>query len=157
MHFKPQWVFKQWIPALHAEIISIKCRTIVLYLEAMQQWDDVPPIKNGLETMCKVIRQHQPTSRIFVANLLPRVGGRSPVVTPINEVNFILLQAVRSVNQALGKIHYLSIYEHFISRKGRVIRPTSDYFREDSNFTRLGCMTFRKCVLRETGLKSYWF
>ena len=69
----------------------------------------------------------------------------------------MLLQAVRSVNCALGKVHFLSAYEHFVSKRGKLIKPTHKYFREDGQFTVLGCLVFHECLLREAGLKSYWF
>ena len=131
---------------------------MVLYLEKSQEYEEVTPIKNALHTICKTIRQHNNTARIFVANLLPRVSS-SPIHRPLAEANFTLLQATRSVNRAIGKVHYLSIYEHFVSSKtGRIIKPTHHYFREDNiQLSGYGCIVFRECLLRETGLKSYWF
>ena len=150
-----EWGFKKWISALRAEIIRVKCNTVIIYFEQVQKYDDVPPIKNSLQTMCQIIRQHNKGSRIFIANLLPQVSF-SPMEKPLPEINFTLLQAVRSVNRALGKVHFLSIHEHFVSRKGHIIRPTHKFFT-GSDLSTLGCMVFRKCLMREVGIKSYWF
>ena len=155
--YHPGWNFKTWIAVLRAETIRIKTNTVVIYLERCQEYEDVPPIKNSLHTMCKTIRQHQQGAKIFVANFLPRVTS-SPISRPLGESSFILLQAVRSVNRAMGKINFMSIYEHFISKSGKVIRPTHKYFMQDNvQLTPLGCMVFRECMIHEAGLKGYWF
>ena len=73
------------------------------------------------------------------------------------ESNFILLQAVRSINRALKKVHFMSLYEHFVSKRGKIIKPMHKYFQEDGQLTQLGCMTVRECILWEAGLKTYWF
>ena len=153
--YRSGWGFQQWVAALRAEIIRVKTNTTLLYLEKAQDYADVPPIKNGLYSICKVLRQHNPTMRIFIANMLPQVAG-SPVKKV--ESNFVLLQAVCSVNRAMEKIHFLSIHEHFILKSGSVIRPVSEFFMPDNvQLTEYGCMVFRECVLREARLKKYWF
>ena len=77
---------------------------------------------------------------------------------PLNEVNLMLLQVVRSVSRAVGgKVHFLSICEHFISKKGKIIKPTYKYFQEQGDLTPLGCLVFRECVMCEVGIKPYWF
>ena len=149
------WSLKKWLAALRAGIITIRCHTVILYLEACHTYPDVPPLKNALQGLCKVIRQHQKEVRIFVANIMPKVS-KSPV-RPRVELNFNLLQAVRSVNRILKKIHFLSVYEHFVSKKGVILHPTHKYFQEDEQLTPLGCLIMRECLLREAGLKSYWF
>ena len=150
------WNFRQWISALRVETVRIRCNTVILYLEKVEQFD-VPPLKNGLQTMCKIIRQHQRGARIFISNLFPKVPGNTPGKL-LPEINFVILQAVRSGNQALGKTHYLSTYEHFVSRKrNKVIQPTHQYFRENGHLTTFSCMVLRECFLREAGLKTYWF
>ena len=156
--YHPGWNYGTWIAALRAETIRIKCNTVVLYLEKSQHYEDVPPIKNALHTICRTIRQHNNSARIFIANYLPTVTS-SPVRRTLTEANFTLLQAVRSINRAIGKVHYLSLYKHFVSGKsGRVIRPTHKYFREDNiQLSSYGCMVFRECLVREAGLKQYWF
>ena len=154
--YQPNWNFKAWLSALRAESIRIKCNTVVMYFERSQEYD-VPPLKNALQAICKTVRQHNPGVRIFISNLLPRISS-SPVRKPLGEANYILLQAVRSINRVMGKVHFLSLREHFISKSGRVIRPTCQFFREDNEqLSSYGCMVFRECLLRETGLKSYWF
>ena len=157
LDYKPGWNFKKWISALRAETIRINCNTVILYLERSQEFDQVPPLKNGLHTMCKIIRQHQKGVRIFISNLLPRIHG-SPVGCPLMDVNYILLQAVRSVTRAIGKTHYLSVYEHFVSCKShKIIKLTHQFFRENGQMTKFGCLILCECFLREAGLKTYWF
>ena len=157
--FRQDWSFKQWISALRAEIIRVKCHTVILYLEKVQEYDQVPPLKNALQTVCKIIKQHSRDARIFMSNLLPHVS-QSPIRRkPLAEVNFTLLQAVQSVNRAMGgKIHFLSVYEHFVSHKGKIIWPTHKFFQEDNvQLSLFGCMILRECFLCEAGLKPYWF
>ena len=155
MEYRPGWTFKQWIEALTAEIICISCSTVILYLERVKDYEDVPPIKNPLQTICKIIRQHKKEARVFIANVLPRASW-SPMDRPDN--HFILLQAVCSINRILRKVHYLSIQEHLISKKGKVIKPVHKYFQGDNTqLPVLGCMVVRECFLREAGLKKYWF
>ena len=155
--FHQDWSLKKWIASLRAETVRVKCNTVVLYLEKTQEFNDSPPLKNVLHTICKIIRQHNRGARIFISNLLPKIGG-SPIGKARTETNFVLLQAVRSVNQAMGKVHFLSLYEHFVSAKEKVIKPTHKYFRKDNiQLTHYGCMIMRECLLWEAGLKSYWF
>ena len=156
INHNPGWKLHNWITALRVGSIRITCNTVVLYFEYTLKIDDVPPLKNALETLCRVIRQYQPGSRIFVSNLLPRIS-KSPVGRPIEETNFTLLQAIRSVNRAMGRVFYLSVYEHFVSKRGKVITPIHKYFKENEELTNYGCMILRECFLRETGLKGYWF
>ena len=91
-----------------------------------------------------------------MANLLPRPSS-SPVGKPRNETNFILLQAGSSINRAIKKVHFLTIYEHFVSSRGKILRPAHKYFQDNQQLTALGCMVMRECLLREVGLKKYWF
>ena len=159
MDYHPGWGFQHWISALRAETIWVKCNTVVLYFEKSQDYEDVPPVKNSLHTICKVLHQHNQTVCIFIANILPKASA-SPVRRVLAETknNFVLLQAVHSVNRALGKVHYLSIYEHFTSQSGSVIRPVHKYFKQDNvQLSSYGCLIFRECVMREAGIKSYWF
>ena len=129
--FHPEWGFQNWISALRAETIRVKSNTAVLYLEKCQDYQDVVPIKNSLQTICKTLKQHNRDIRIFIANFLP-TATRSPVKTALAESNFNLLQAVRSVNRVLGKVHFLSVYEHFVSKTGSIIRPTHKFFAPDN-------------------------
>ena len=99
LSYQPQWSFNQWIAALRAETVRVKCHTVLLYFEKVQDFQEVPPLKNVLHTMCKLIRQNNRSARIFISNLLPRMSG-SPLGRPLVEVNFVLLQDVRSVNRA---------------------------------------------------------
>ena len=135
--------------------IKVRCYTVVLYLEGLHSWQDVPPIKNALQTLCRVIRSYGPDPRIFIANHLPRVSG-SPLKTPMVNFNFTLQQAVRSVCRALGRVFELSIWEHFTSKKGKAIKPTHRYL-DSQMLAPLGCLVFRECLLREVGLRQYWF
>ena len=154
--YNPGWNLSQWLSALRAETVRIRSNTVVLYLEKAITYEDVPPLKNGLQAICKIIRQHRKGARIFIANVLPR-PSRSPLGRPRVETNFMLLQAVRSVNRAIKKTHFLTIYEHFMSKRGKILRPTHKYFESNQQLTKLGCIVLRECLLRETGLKSYWF
>ena len=147
---------KRWIADLWAEVVRIQCNTVVLYLEQTTRYKDVPPL-NKLLALCKVIRQHNSSARIFVSNLLPQ-PATSPLTRAHMEADFMLVQAIRGVNRLLKKVHYLSLFEHFVSRKkGKIIHPTFKYFQEDGNLTTLGCLVFCECVFRECGLKKYWF
>ena len=53
--FRPGWSFKQWISALRAEMIRVKCNTVVLYLEKVHEFEEVPLVKNALHTICWII------------------------------------------------------------------------------------------------------
>ena len=154
--YHPGWSLKKWVTSLRAEITRIRCNTVVLYLKKTQEYNEVPWLKNALQMICKVIRQHRRGARIFICNSLPKTAC-SPVATPLVEIHFTLLQAVHSVNRALYKVHFLSIYEHFISRKGKLIKPAHVYFQEDQEMTKYGCLVVRECLLREAGLRGYWF
>ena len=157
LDYKPGWKLRDWIGAIRAENVRISQPTVILYLEVVLTFEDVPPLKNSLHMLCKVIRQHQLGARIFLANLLPRISS-SPLSKPIVEHNYQLLQAVHSTGRAIHKVFYLSIYEHFVSsRKSRVIKPVSKYFADNDQLTYFGCLMLRECLLRKAGLKQYWF
>ena len=153
---KPEWEFKQWVSALRAETIRITCDIVVLYLEKTLSYAEVPPLKNGLHSICKVIRQHRRGVKIFICNLRPR-PSKSPLCRKRMETEFILVQAVRSINRIMGKIHFMSVHEHFVSREGKILRPIHKYFTEDKELTTLGCMILHECIMREAGIKNYWF
>ena len=156
MDYRPGWSIKRWIAALQAETIWIQCHSVILFLERAQNLE-VPPLKNAIQTLCRVIQQHSRGARIFISNLFPR-AHRSPLDRALTETNYVILQATRSVNQALTKVHYLSVFEHLVSKRGnKIIRPTHQYFDEKQQLTRYRCLIVRECFLREAGLKPYWF
>ena len=116
-----------------------------------------PPVKNALHGLCKALRNYSNAAdpRIFIANHLPRVSA-SPLRKQITQTNFILQQAVRSVGRSLGRVFKLSLYEHFTSRHGSLLKPVSKYFASEQ-LSYLGCLVMRECVLCEVGFKRYWF
>ena len=157
VHLKPGAQLRQWMSDLRDGSIDIQASNVFIYLEELQRWHDFPPLKNNIQYLCKSIRNQQPNIRIYIGNMLPRVGGgRSPLCADVKEFNFTLQQAIRSVCRAMGKIHAISIYEHFMSRKQKPLSPIFKYFTDDK-LTELGCLVFRECLLREAGLKTYWF
>ena len=152
-----RWPLKRWNLAIKMGTIKLECNTVVLYLESTRSWQDVPPIKNSLHMLCKTIKNLGNNPRIFISNHLPRVD-HSPVQYPITQSNFILQQAVRSVQRAMkGGVFELSMFEHFISSKGRVIKPKDQVFVDADRLTAYGCMLFRECLMHEAGIKTYWF
>ena len=42
-------------------------------------------------------------------------------------------------------------------RKDQVIKPADHYFLGEGGMTEWGCLIFRECMMREVGIKSYWF
>ena len=157
---RPWWPISRWVTAVRTGKIRICAHTVVIYLEATCQWEDVPPLKNILQSLCRTIRSQTGDSqsgepRIFIANHLQQFGG-TPVRTPIVISNFTLQQATRSICHAIGRVFELLIYEHFVSCRGRTLKPVQMYFHTNG-LSQLGCMIFQECVLREAGLKGYWF
>ena len=158
VEYHPDWPIKRWSQAIRMGTIKVEHTTVVIYLESTRHWGDIPLIKNTLHKICKVVRNMGNNPRIFVANHLCSVYGKSPLHTRISWSNFILQQATRSVGRAMGRVFELSLYEHFISsRKEKVLHLAQHYFVDSERLMALGCMIFRECVLRETGLKPYWF
>ena len=142
LEFNPNWELNRWVSALRVEVVCIQCNTVILYLEQTTKISDVTPLKNKLFAMCKVIHQHNKSVCIFISNLLPQ-----PSVSPLSknrmQSDFNLLQAIRSINRLIKKVYYLSVFEHFVSKKkGHIIHPTHKYFQEDGELTLLGCMVF---------------
>ena len=155
--YHKNWPPKHWNQVLRLGAIQLGFHSVVLYLEANGSWQDVPPIKNSLTVLCKTIRSLGDNPRIFVSNHLPR-SGVNPVGYPVAHSNFILQQAIRSTSRALkGGVFKLSLYEHFISKRGKVLRPQDQIFMEEGTLTWFGCLIFWECLMRETGLKGYWF
>ena len=154
IEFHPNWPIKWWTQAIRLGQLKITCHTVVIYLEGLCHWADIPPIKNALTSLCKAVRNHGVEPRIFVSNILPQVGT-SPLKS-VNQFNFTLQLAVRSTCRVVGSVHELSLYEHFMSAKNRRLRPTHKYF-EVGGLSRLGCLIARECILRKAGVKSYWF
>ena len=115
LEYHPDWKLKDWVAAIRAEVIRVTLPTVIMYLENTLKFQDVPSLKNALHTLCKAINQHQPGCRIFISNILPRVSA-SPLDKPRGETNYELLQAVRSTNRAVGRVFYLSAFEHLVSQ-----------------------------------------
>ena len=124
-------------------------------LRVTQAWGDVPPVKNCLQSLCKTIRSHGPEPRVFISNHLPRAAS-SPLRAMVN-ANFTLQMAVHSVGQAVGWVFELSMHDHFVSKTGKLLKPVHKYWVDGNQLTCFGCMIFRECMMREAGLKSYWF
>ena len=157
LEYRKGWSIRRWIQAVKTGEILINSYTVILYLESTRNWDAVPPIKNCLHALCKAIKNHAPDPRVFVVNPLPLVST-SPITTPMVNSNFTLQQATCSICRAIGRVFELSMYEHFVSsRSGKIIKPVSKYFTESGGLSSFGCLVFRECLLREAGLKSYWF
>ena len=158
VQYHQDWPISRWTQAIRLGLIKIECTTVVVYLEAVRRWSDVPPIKNSLNTLCRNIRNHGNTPWIFIANLLPAVNS-SPLKDPLRTSNFnyTLQQAIRSVGRSMGRVFKLSLNEHFVSKKGRVIQPVGEYFVQSGVLTHHGCLVMRECIMRESGVKSYWF
>ena len=156
--FHRNWPLKRWNQALKLGTIRLDCHTVVLYLESTRSWQEVPPIKNSLTTLHKTIHSLSDNPRIFVSNHLPRVRV-SPIQYPILHSNFTLQQAVRSTSRALkGGVFEVSMYEHFTSRKGHIIKPKDQIFiSDDQGLTWFSCLIIRECLMREVGIKTYWF
>ena len=149
------WPLKRWSQAIKLGQLHINSHTVTLYLESVQYWTDMPPIKNGLTSLCRVIKSHGMEPRIFVSNHLPRWAA-SPVTSPVSQFNFTLQQGIRSTCRSIGSVYELSLYKHFTSAKGRIIKPADKYF-ELGSLSWFGCVIARECILREVGLKGYWF
>ena len=148
------WPVKRWGQAICLGEVQITSPIVVLYLEGTKNWMDIPPIKNSLQALCKVIRNHSLGVRIFVSNHLPQITS-SPVQQPVSASNFTLQLAVRSVERAVGGgVFELSIFEHFMLKKGKMAK---DLFVQADKLSQEGCLVFRECVLHEVGVKSYWF
>ena len=152
-----KWPLKRWNQAIKLGNIRVQSFTVILYLEATRAWMDAPPVKNSLTTLCNTIRAHGNNPRIFVCNHLPYVGT-SPIQYPVPHSNFTLQQAIRSTSRSLkGMIFELSVFEHFTSTRGKTLKPRDQFFLDVDNLTPLGCMVFCECIMRECGIKSYWF
>ena len=157
--FKPGLSIKHWILLIRSGGVQLSHRTVLLYLESTRRWDDIPPLKNNLQALCKVIKSYSniESPRIFIANHVPRLTA-SPIKSSIKITNFTQRQAVRSVARVLGHVFELSIYEHLVSsHKERVITPVQQYFTQEGVLLKMGCLIFRECALREAGIKPYWF
>ena len=149
------WPIRRWSQAIKTGEIRINSHTVVLYLEGTRIWQDVPPIKNALQSLCKVINNHSAEPRIFISNHLPKIQAVSPLQQPISQSNFTLQQATRSICHAIGKVFELAIFEHFVSSKQ--LKPAKVYFDESRTLSMWGCLIFRECVLHESGIINYWF
>ena len=155
VEFHQGWPLDRWIAAIREGLVETRCHTVVIYLEGLKNWNEVPPMKNYLQTLTGALRKKHPGNRLFISNLLPQVHA-SPVDITQENFNFILVQAIRSTNRCMGKVLVLSAYEHFISRD-RIVRPTHEYFKQNDHLTRLGCLILREVFMREAGVKPYWF
>ena len=157
--FRDGWPISRWNQMIKTGEIKLAHRTIILYLEATRRWNDVPPIKNSLQALCKAIKMYSEVEspRIFVSNHVPRLSV-SPMELGVKVTNFTQRQVISSVGRALGHVYELSMYEHLVSkRKERVISSAHKYFTQEGVLSELGCMVFRECTFRESGIKGYWF
>ena len=108
VEFREGWLVKRWIHAIRTGDVRITGRIVVIYLEGTRNWGDVLPVKNALHTLCKGIRHYGDDPHIFIANHLPRITS-SPVGRAVNQSNFVLHLATRSIGRAMGRVYELSI------------------------------------------------
>ena len=157
--YQEKWPINRWTLAVKTGTIRLEHhRIVVLYLEATRAWQDMPPVKNCLQALCKAIRNTGGSPRVFIANHLPPANNSSLKNTNSVVVSyFILQQATRSIGRAMGCVYELSLFEHFTSSTGKVLSPKHLYFSETGNLTQLGCLICRECICREVGIKNYWF
>ena len=132
LEFHLKRLIKDWSLSIKDGFVDTKCHTLVLYLEGLASWSEVPPIKNCLQAIATALRKKHPRNRIFVSNLLP--ANTSPISMSRDKFNFVLTQATCSVSRALGKIHVLSLYEHFVSDTGRMVKLADQYFKQRSPY-----------------------
>ena len=157
LRLKEQWCLAQWNQAIRTRIIDVEpYPKILIYFKLVGNIEVPDPLKNSLEAVCRSVRSQNKECLIYICNLLPHLGA-APILDPsVKQTNESLLQAVTSINRKMTRVHYLSIHEHFASSSG-LISPSHRYFCADGHLTRLGCLTFRECLFREAGMKTYWF
>ena len=96
------WLVNRWTQVIHTGQLRVECHTVIVYLEAVKRWQDMPPMKNVLQALCKNIRNHGNNPRIFISNHLPGIHG-SPLKGQVVLSNFTLQQATRSIGCAMGR------------------------------------------------------
>ena len=155
---RASWTLLQWIQVIQSTYVQVASyHKVIIYFELFSNVQVPAPLKNSIIALCRAIRTHNLESQIYICNLLPHQGGRSTVLgLTVTQANGHLFTATVSVGRRLGSIHLLSLHEHFVS-PADPISPVHKYFREDGQLTRLGCLTFRECLFREAGMKTYWF
>ena len=147
----------RWNAMIRSRELNVQFYNIVLCIRKLQELRELP-LQNTLQALCRSIRAANPECRIFVSNMPPNPNSTPVLGRRISVFNLELQQAVEGIRQRLMKVHFLAIYEHFTdSSSGRTISPVKSYFRSEQEFTKLGCAMFREFLLREAGLKSYWF
>ena len=154
---KESWSFTQWVEAFREAQIPVE-RKVLIYFEMWSQVATPIPLKNAILALCRAIKSTNAEARIYISNLLPKIGPTPVLGRDIDSTNQALMEVVLSVNRQLeGNIFLCSMHEHFSTRKSGLITPAHKYFRANGDLTVLGCLTFRECAMRELGLKSYWF
>ena len=129
----------------------------MVYMEMFSQIAVPMPLTNSVLALCRAIRIRNPDCRIFILDLLPRIGHATVLGPGVPQTNRNLFESIISVNHRLGNIFMLSVHEHFHSRCTGLISPAHKYFRASGDLTTYGCMILRECVFREAGMKRYWF
>ena len=149
----------RWNAVIRSQQIGIQYINVVVCLRKLARVDGVTPLKNAIQCLSRSIRTVNPDCRIFFTNLPPNPQGVTPVLGKrIPIINLEIQQAIEMVcRQGFIKLHFLSVYEHLVDARGRVITPVQKYFRHEQEFTTAGCALFREIIMREAGMKTYWF
>ena len=129
---------------------------IILCLQKLYKLEG-PPLTNSLQALARAIKSANPECRLFIANLPPSPQSSPVLGKRISSFNEELLQAVINISRRMNKIHHLSIYEHLIDSTGKLLSPVKYYFRSDDQLTKVGCALVRDFIMREAGMKTYWF
>ena len=144
------WPIKRWSQALRLGSIRLEgpIHHVALYLEGTRSWNDPPPIKNTLLTLCKTIKNHTNNPKIFVCSHLPRVGCH-PVQYPVVQSK---LHPPTSC-QECGKSYEGGGCSSYPCLNTLSPKRESCYnlkilcFGEGESLTEYGCMVFRECLM----------
>ena len=139
----------QWAMAIRNQQIRVQLPITVIALKCLKQYECLEPLKNAVAGLCRAIRSmgDGSTGRIFVAANIP-----DPWVAPVlgqrtTEHNKLLLRAVTGINIKLKRVFFCDMASHFLtSRRGKHIKPTSDYFETKGELTKTGCFVYHSCM-----------
>ena len=145
-----------WVTKLQQCSLLIRTHIVVLYLQKLRNMaHTAATLKNRLAQVCRSVRSASLDCRIYVCNTLPSGTNSLMENQQITLYNKSLFEATLHVNRKLEKVYYVSMNVHFMDEGGHTITPLHKYFCESNDLTRLGCLIFWGCLVREVGITSY--
>ena len=155
--YRPEFDTWKWIAVIRSRELDLRpFLNVVMCFSKIKSLDGLQ-LRNTVQSIARAVRMANHDCRIFFANLPPTPQSPPVLGRRISAFNADLLEAVHSVGKKMLKVHLITVHEHLMDKTGKILSPVRLYFKDQQEFTKLGCALFREIIMREAGMKPYWF